>query len=386
MSEYQYYEFQAIDRPLDRAAQEVLRSVSSRAQITATSFTNHYDWGNLRGDPHEFMERWFDLHLYLANWGTRRLMMRVPKRFLDSADVDPFLSKVDWVEMSDTGENWIVDIRRDEEPDYYDWDDGSVWLARLTPLRADMLLGDLRLFYLLWLMAVQDELVGDDEVEPLPGIGTLTDAMESFAEFFDIDLNLVRAAAERGADDEATTEDELREALTAISEQEKTELLLRLVEGDGHVGIELKRRIRKNRLGSPAPLRTVGALRARAQEIAAARERAEAERREAERRRQAEEAEKARRIRVEVLKQRGAGVWHEVEQEIERRNPSGYDKAASLLSDLQALAAEEGTQSEFAHRMAAIRARHEGKRKFIERLIKLGCIGEERTSLDGLTF
>lgn len=30
MSEYQYYEFQAIDRPLDRAAQETLRSISSR--------------------------------------------------------------------------------------------------------------------------------------------------------------------------------------------------------------------------------------------------------------------------------------------------------------------------------------------------------------------
>jgi len=50
MSEYQYYEFRAIDRPLDRAAQEALRSISSRARITATSFTNHYEWGDLKGD------------------------------------------------------------------------------------------------------------------------------------------------------------------------------------------------------------------------------------------------------------------------------------------------------------------------------------------------
>jgi hypothetical protein len=50
MSEYQYYEFQAIDRPLDRAAQDALRSISSRARITATSFTNHYEWGDLKGD------------------------------------------------------------------------------------------------------------------------------------------------------------------------------------------------------------------------------------------------------------------------------------------------------------------------------------------------
>jgi hypothetical protein len=38
MSEYQYYEFQAIDRPLDPAAQQALRSISSRARFTATRF------------------------------------------------------------------------------------------------------------------------------------------------------------------------------------------------------------------------------------------------------------------------------------------------------------------------------------------------------------
>lgn len=69
MSEYQFYEFHAIDRPLDRAAREALRSISSRARITATSFANHYKWGDLKGDPRKFMEQWFDFHHYLANWG-----------------------------------------------------------------------------------------------------------------------------------------------------------------------------------------------------------------------------------------------------------------------------------------------------------------------------
>ena len=43
MSEYQYYEFQAIDRPLGGADQEALRALSTRARITATSFTNSYE-------------------------------------------------------------------------------------------------------------------------------------------------------------------------------------------------------------------------------------------------------------------------------------------------------------------------------------------------------
>ena len=40
MSEYQYYEFQAIDRRLSDKEMQELRSHSTRAQITPTSFVN----------------------------------------------------------------------------------------------------------------------------------------------------------------------------------------------------------------------------------------------------------------------------------------------------------------------------------------------------------
>jgi hypothetical protein len=367
MSEYQYYEFEAIDRPLDRVAQETLRSISSRARITATSFSNHYEWGDLKGDPRQFMEQWFDLHLYVTNWGARRLMMRLPERFLNRADIDPFLREIEWVRVSAFGNDLIIDIyREDVEPDD-DGDDGSGWLAALAPLRADVLSGDFRLFYLLWLSAVQDELVADDAVEPLPGIGPLTGALGDFVEFFDLDPDLVQSAAEQGADIAMTSNDDLREMLAGISESEKTELLLRVAEGDTHVAAEIKSRLRKKRPASAAH-RTVGALRMRAREIASARESAATARREAERRRQAEEAEKARRGRLKALKQRGESVWREIEAEIERRNPSGYDRATTLLSDLQALAAEEGSQADFGRRLASIRTQHEKKGRFIERL------------------
>jgi hypothetical protein len=55
----------------------------------------------------------------------------------------------------------------------------------------------------------------------------------------------------------------------------------------------------------------------------------------------------------------------------------GYDRAASPLSDLRALAAEEGSQDDFSRRLASIRARHERKGRFIERLIGLGISGDE---------
>ena len=102
---------------------------------------NHYEWGDLKGDPRKFMECWFDLHLYLANWNTRRLMLRMPKRFVNRTDIEPFLREIDWVE--------IVDICRDEVEVCDDWHDGSGQLAALSPLRADVLSGDFRLLDLL---------------------------------------------------------------------------------------------------------------------------------------------------------------------------------------------------------------------------------------------
>ena len=201
MSEYQYYEFQAIDRPLDEADRQALQALSSRARVTATSFTNHYNYGDFRGDPYELMERWFDLHLHLSNWGTRRLMMRVPRRFLDTSRLDAFVRKVEWVRVRESGESWIVDIHyRTEDPGYSGWEEGEGWLAALAPLRADVLAGDSRLFYLLWLTAAQAGDLNDDEKEPLPGIGPLTSALDTFADFFHIDPDLVRASAERSAD------------------------------------------------------------------------------------------------------------------------------------------------------------------------------------------
>lgn len=55
MSEYQYYEFQAIDRPLTQREMGELRSCSSRATITATRFVNSYSFGNFKGNPSQWM-------------------------------------------------------------------------------------------------------------------------------------------------------------------------------------------------------------------------------------------------------------------------------------------------------------------------------------------
>ncbi len=377
MSEYQYYEFQAIDRTLSEADQQALRALSTRARITGTSFTNAYEWGSFKGDPARLMETWFDLHLYLANWGSRRLMIRLPKRLVDRQLLDAFLGEVDCAKLRSAGQHLILDIDRDEV-ELPEWDDGSGWLAALAPLRAEVLAGDLRLFYMLWLTAVEEDVFEDDEPEPMPGIGPLTGPLEAFAGFFGIDGDLVQAAAEQSAQTRpgVLSAGAVAGIIAALTDAEKTAMLSRLFDGDPHVAMELRGKVRDlmaAKLDAP-PLvpRTVGELRARAAAIGVARKAAAARKREAERKRVAEEAEKARQARLTAIARRGEGVWREVESEIERRSAGAYDKAASLLADLRTVAEQRGTMPDFKDRLKTIRERHARKQSFIDRLAQMG--------------
>ena len=83
VSEYQYYDFRALDRPLTRNEMTTLRSISTRAAITATSFTNHYEWGDLKANPSKLLEKYFDAFVYVANWGTHEFYIRLPQESVD---------------------------------------------------------------------------------------------------------------------------------------------------------------------------------------------------------------------------------------------------------------------------------------------------------------
>ena len=79
MSEYQYVEFRAIDRPLDDKALAFMQRQSTRAEITRWSFTNEYHFGDFHGNAIEMLRRGYDLHLHYANFGIRKLMFRLPR-------------------------------------------------------------------------------------------------------------------------------------------------------------------------------------------------------------------------------------------------------------------------------------------------------------------
>src|SRR5437870_3196300 len=128
MSEYQYYEFQAVDRPLSKREMAELRALSTRATITPTRFVNFYNWGSFRGNPSVLMEKYFDAFVYVANWGTHELMLRLPRRLLNRADAAAYCTS-ESLQARSTAEHVILDFRSEDESGAdFDEGDGGGWM------------------------------------------------------------------------------------------------------------------------------------------------------------------------------------------------------------------------------------------------------------------
>lgn len=385
MSEYQYYEFVAIDRPLTQDEQAELRAISTRALITPTSFVNHYEWGDLKADPRRLVEGYFDAFLYLANWGTRRLMLRLPAGMFGS----PATAVQERYLVGDCSTAWttggyvVIDLFAEDDAGEYDddWLDGSGLLASIVPVRAEVMLGDLRLLYLAWLLAVLNGEVDEDELEPPvpPGLGRLSAALRMVVDFLRIDPDLVAVAAERsaaaGADD---TSAELIRWVAQLPAESKDALLLRVARGDGpRVRAELLagcRRIAVPFGAGEEGGRTAGELLAQSRRRREDRQRAareEAARRAAEHRLA---AERAREAHLTELAARQDQAWSEVLELVERRTAADYDAAAALLADLAEVCRREDTSETFAARVAELRREQRRKISFIQRLHRVGVV------------
>jgi hypothetical protein len=310
MSEYQYYEFLALDKPLTDKQRAELRELSTRAEISATRFVNEYQWGDFGGDPELLMERYFDAFLYLANWGTRRLMFRLPSGVLN-AETAALYCYTDAASVTETNDHLVIGLYyADREPDD-DWVEGNGQLASMLQARVELAAGDLRLLYLGWLLAIQLGEVDDEEAEPpVPaGLDDLSAPLQAIAEFLDIDEDLLAVAAETSPGIMVEEDDGLTEWIAAMSVTEKDALLTMVANEEGaQVQWQFLRRFRRN-AGGEAPSRgpviasrTVAELLDAAEDHRAAREMA------AELRRREEEAREAAAKAAAYAKPRQSAV------------------------------------------------------------------------------
>ena len=137
------------------------------------------------------------------------------------------------------------------------------------------------------------------------------------------------------------------------------------------VRAELLRRFREAQGeddGEQAEPRTVAELLQAAERVAAERviaEKKEAAREQA-RRERAEAA--ARERRLADLTEREEESWRRIDELAAQKNATAYDEAVRLLLDLRELAIRDGRKDEVDARTAALRARHGGKRRLVERV------------------
>jgi hypothetical protein len=376
VSEYQYYDFKAIDHALTKTEMVALRAISTRAVITTTSFTNHYEWGDLKAAPLKLLEKYFDAFVYVANWGTREFHLRLPQELVDFKQLKSILpGKAAHVRSA--GKFVIVSFESEVESDD-DWDDGTGWMRSLVSLRSDLLRGDLRCLYLGWLHSVECHEFSEDTLEPpVPaGLRELSAPLDSFIEFLGIDGDLVEVAASASAPlKEGPSQKELATWVRGLPANEKENLLIDFLSESGERSrLELLQRFqRENAVAASHSVierRTVKDL------LTAARVRADERAKQLSAKRAADAARKKakdeadRTVYLEGLAKREKVVWKQVEAYIQKRQPKDYERAVILLVDLYDLAVRQGDETGFQLTMEELRQTHAAKGAFLRRLAK----------------
>jgi hypothetical protein len=381
MSEYQYYEFRAIDSPLSEEEIDELSALSTRAEITATSFVNTYNYGDFKGNPRTLMERYFDAFVYVSNWGTYQLMFRVPRRFLDIEAASAY-STEESLSIEAKQEYVVIEFLLDKEDGGGgEWVQGEPWMPSLILLRDGLMRGDYRALYLGWLASLCwcDPEDANDELEPPvpPGLAKLSAPLKALGEFLEIPGELIEAAAAGSLGDPPAepTRAELSAWIKRLPAADKEAYLLRFLaeEGDHLLRAEISKRFREATLpknarpASSGTRRTVSQLLKGRDVLVEARDRKAAEKAAEDKARREREKAAERNKHLDNLAGREEATWREVNKLIALKQASPYDRAVELLGDLRDLAARSGRVEETRARIQELRRLHASKPSLIKR-------------------
>ncbi len=268
------------------------------------------------------MRRYYDAHLYLANWGTHQIMLRLPRTLLSPKIAEQY-SVDGHVGVTASPESVILDLT--SEDDSGEWVEGAEEsLSAIVGVRSELAAGDLRALYLAWLSAHgrwqgDEDAFGDEDEDavepPVPaGLRSLTAPQRALADFLRLDPDLLTAAAQASPElpEVKKNPGALAAHIGGLPGREKDRLLLLVVRDQAtRARMELLRGLR----GDPdegrgaRPRRTVAGLLEAAAELRAERcRRAEAEAAAREVLRQ-QQREAARQRRLDELAKNPETAW-----------------------------------------------------------------------------
>jgi hypothetical protein len=196
MSEYQFYEFRTIDKPLSQKEKIEISEWSSRTTPSNTGAIFEYHYSDFPKNEIKIIEKYFDAMFYFANWGEIRLIFRFPKDSLDKKGIEPYLC--DGIKLTEKPTCSILQIDISPEDSCHHVFEGNGILASLLSLRNDILAGDYRCLYLIWLQLRSSPELGHFlnnslEIEPeVPKhLDSISAALAEFIEVFGIDHNIL---------------------------------------------------------------------------------------------------------------------------------------------------------------------------------------------------
>jgi len=384
MSEYQYHEWQAVDRVLTHEEQAAVNDLSSHIEVSSSRAVVTYHWSDFRHDPKQVLLKYFDAYFYLANWGSLQLMFRFPKGLLDEVDIEPYCFD-EFITFKTIGKYQVLDLDFNPE-DGGGWMEADAGLSHFIRLRADLLEGDYRLLYLAWLKAMtmygdpytdegyEDEgedtdITAYDREPPVPpGLKKLSPPLQNFVQVFEIDPFLVQAAAEESPDPKKALTVDYHELIGRLPREECDDFLARLAEGDPGVGLALRKRLSAflpQERPQQAGRRTIHQLLQRAKQLE-----------KAEKKRQAEAARQKHIAEMKALAAREAGVWQQVETLLDTRRKiaSVYDEATALLERLKQLSEFQDTRDVFQARLHQLAQKYASRPSLIDRWKKRGWV------------
>lgn len=346
MSEYQYYEFQSLDRALTEEELRKMRSLSSRAKVTPYNASFEYHYGDFRADPIKLLINHYDAFFYIANWGNTRLAFRFPKNQINSSAINPYCVKQHIV-LSEIDNFIIVDINLYEEEGSRDWIEGEEWLSSLVRLRDDLMQDDYRVLYLAWLKYSSDCTCQIDETTlepPVPaGLNELTPALNDFIEICEINPYLVKSAALQSEKQPAAID--LSIAINDLSRNECDDYLIKVLNGEKNLHSELRKKLMSLLPTSTVqikqpPTRTIQQLLSEADNL-----------QHLENQKLVQEIEKKRKQELQQMASRKVEIWSYIDELIQKSQAKYYNEAVELLIKLNELSLFEGTQDNFQNQL-----------------------------------
>ena len=371
MSEYQYYEFHSIDRMLSEKEQAEIDTWSSRASPTSRSVSFTYNYGDFSRDEKKVVLKYFDAGFYYADWGTKRLLFRLPADLVDLKTLQKYDYGEEYefsLEISGNKEYVLIDMYYQEDGGFSQWIEGEGTLPTLLSLRDDLLKGDYRCLFLFWLSIKKmdydiDDLKLDEKIPANmipPNLKKLNTGLKNLIDFFEMDMDWINSVAAYSEDSTIKEEkgDDALKQIQALPQKLKDDYLLRLVKGEINLDYKFKKELKTKKATSnnKSPEVSFSTLIGQSNEV--------------EQERIAAQKEKERKAHLKKLKEVEANkerTLASIQINITQGNSKSYDEALQEIISLKELAIHKKEEAEFQKYIDGLKKKYSRKSSLIRR-------------------